>query len=86
MGIEKDPELCRLAKERYPHLLFLQGNVLDMHFFPDSFDLIQVPLLPISSEPLLLKLHTMLHPKGLLRIVDEEGDILYRIRKQDLRR
>ena len=85
IGIEKDAELCQRAKQRYPNLLFFHGDVENMTFFPDTIDMIQVPLHEISSEPFLRKLHRMLHPKGILRILDEEGRILYRIKKHDLR-
>jgi trans-aconitate methyltransferase len=85
LGIEKDAELCQQAKQRYPNLLFFHGDAEDMTFYPDILDIIQVPLHEISSEPFLKKLHRMLHPKGILRILDEEGRILYRIKKHDLR-
>jgi SAM-dependent methyltransferase len=87
IGIEDDLSLIQRARQRYPNLLFYCGDLCEMmEFFQRSIAVVQVPIWEVYNPLLLSRLHHILSPLGEVRVIDEDGRVLYHLDPRDLLR
>ena len=86
IGIEDDLSLIQRARQRFPNLLFYCGDLCEMKLFHHTIAVVQVPIWNVYDPRLLSRLHHILSPLGEVRVIDEDGRVLYHLDPRDLLR
>jgi len=86
IGIEDDISLIQQARQRYPNLQFYCGDLCEMKLFHRSIAVVQVPIWDVYDPELLSQMYHILSPLGEVRVIDEDGRVLYHLDQRDLLR